>query len=93
GSSIAGRADYSFMDTVDANIRAAKERVITTVEIVNLRERFEACQALDRSEAHNRALKARIVVLETQAYRHEWQYQDADDHATRAMMRIHVLEA
>nr|GEU67542.1 hypothetical protein [Tanacetum cinerariifolium] len=50
-------------------------------------------EALDRSEAHNKALEARISVLETQAYRHEWQRQDADDHATGAMMRIHVLKA
>ncbi|GJY19996.1 hypothetical protein Tco_0392562 [Tanacetum coccineum] len=46
-----------------------------------------------RSEAHNKALEACIAVLETRAYRHEWQHQDADDHATGAMMRIHVLEA
>ncbi|GJR94640.1 hypothetical protein Tco_0266814 [Tanacetum coccineum] len=50
--------------------------------------RVEAHQALDRSEAHSRALEARIAVLETQMYRHEWQRQDADDHATRAMMPI-----
>ncbi|GJU79092.1 putative reverse transcriptase domain-containing protein [Tanacetum coccineum] len=42
----------------------------------------------EESEAHNKALEARIGVLETQAYRHEWQRQDADDHATRAIMRI-----
>ncbi|GKG55496.1 hypothetical protein Tco_0572136, partial [Tanacetum coccineum] len=50
-------------------------------------------QALARSEAHNRALKARIVVLETQVHRHEWQRQDADDYTIRAMMRIQALEA
>nr|GEV06842.1 hypothetical protein [Tanacetum cinerariifolium] len=30
-------------------------------------ERVESCQALDRSKVHNRALEARITVLETQA--------------------------
>ncbi|GKD55949.1 hypothetical protein Tco_1289336, partial [Tanacetum coccineum] len=30
---------------------------------------------------------------ETQAYRHEWQRQDIDNHATRAIMRIQALEA
>ncbi|GKF71844.1 hypothetical protein Tco_0207958, partial [Tanacetum coccineum] len=35
----------------------------------------------------------RIAVLETQAYHHEWQRQESDNHATGAMMRIHVLEA
>ncbi|GJZ58655.1 hypothetical protein Tco_0614471 [Tanacetum coccineum] len=37
-------------------------------------ERVEAHQALDRSEAHIRSLEAWIAVLETQAYRHEWQH-------------------
>ncbi|GJX23141.1 putative reverse transcriptase domain-containing protein [Tanacetum coccineum] len=50
-------------------------------------------KALARSEAYNRALEARIIVLETQARRHEWQRQDADDHATRHIMRIQALEA
>ncbi|GJR30477.1 putative reverse transcriptase domain-containing protein, partial [Tanacetum coccineum] len=38
-------------------------------------------KALARSEAYSRALDARITVLETQARRHEWQHQDADDRA------------
>ncbi|GJW88141.1 putative reverse transcriptase domain-containing protein [Tanacetum coccineum] len=33
------------------------------------------------------------LVLETQARRHEWQRQDADDRATRHIMRIQALEA
>ncbi|GJV71113.1 hypothetical protein Tco_1491108 [Tanacetum coccineum] len=49
-------------------------------------ERVEARQALDRSEAHIRALEAWITVLDTQAYRHEWQRQDADDRATGHIM-------
>ncbi|GJS68738.1 hypothetical protein Tco_0683303 [Tanacetum coccineum] len=92
-STIAHRVDYSFLDTIDASIRASERRTMAVVEVVNLRERFEVRQALDRSEAQNRALEVRIVVLETQAYRHEWQHQDANDYATRAVMRIHVLEA
>ncbi|GJX06606.1 hypothetical protein Tco_0194538 [Tanacetum coccineum] len=48
---------------------------------------------LDSVKAHNKALEARIVVLETQAYHYEWQRQDADDHATGAMMHIQALEA
>ncbi|GKG26440.1 hypothetical protein Tco_0399586, partial [Tanacetum coccineum] len=42
----------------------------------------------DRSEAYSRALEARVTVLETQARRHEWQRQDADDRATRHIMRV-----
>ncbi|GJY25356.1 hypothetical protein Tco_0400082 [Tanacetum coccineum] len=39
------------------------------------------------------ALEARIRVLETQAYRHEWQRQDADDRAIERIIRTHALEA
>ncbi|GKA85900.1 hypothetical protein Tco_0807554 [Tanacetum coccineum] len=118
GSSVAHRADYGFVDTMDASIRAAEQRAMATVELVNLRvtyqasarrwesneylsslynahkqERVEAGQALDRSESHNRALEAQIAVLETQTHRHEWQRQDANDHATGHIMRIQALEA
>ncbi|GJY15672.1 putative reverse transcriptase domain-containing protein [Tanacetum coccineum] len=121
-STVAHRVDYSFVDTLDASIRASEQKAMVAVESVNLRvnyqasvhrreseefqirhqdaqddraalhdevdtlrsylsslcttheqERVEARQALDRSEAHIRALEARIAVLETQAYRHEWQ--------------------
>ncbi|GJY93873.1 hypothetical protein Tco_0509655 [Tanacetum coccineum] len=118
-STVACRVDYSFMDTVDASIRASERRTMAAIEVVNLRrdraalrdevdtlrrylsslcttheqERVVARQALDRSEAHNRALEAQIIVLETQAYRHEWQHQDANDHTTRAIMCIQALEA
>ncbi|GKE97927.1 hypothetical protein Tco_0021278 [Tanacetum coccineum] len=113
GSSVARRADYSFVDTVDVSIRAAKERAMAIVRVVNLRvsyqadvrwrksEEFYTChqdaqddRAAVRAdiEAHNRALEARIATMETQLYRLEWQRQDADDYATRAMMRIHVLK-
>ncbi|GKE56653.1 hypothetical protein Tco_1495838 [Tanacetum coccineum] len=56
-------------------------------------ESMETRQALARSEAYSRALEARVTVLETQARRHEWQRQDADDPATRHIIRIQALEA
>ncbi|GJX36929.1 hypothetical protein Tco_0248486 [Tanacetum coccineum] len=68
-------------------------RYLSSLYTTHEQKRVEARQALDRSKAHNNALEARIAVLETQAYCHEWQHQDANDHATGAMMRIHVLEA
>ncbi|GKA52878.1 hypothetical protein Tco_0746193 [Tanacetum coccineum] len=37
--------------------------------------------------------ESEFTVLETQARRHEWQRQDADDRATRHIMRIQALEA
>ncbi|GKA54602.1 hypothetical protein Tco_0753551 [Tanacetum coccineum] len=42
---------------------------------------------LARSEAHCRALEARVTVLETDARRHEWQRQAADDLAVQYIMR------
>ncbi|GJV41051.1 putative reverse transcriptase domain-containing protein [Tanacetum coccineum] len=80
---------------------AQKDRAAVRAEIEVLRrerlayeqESMENRQALARSEAYSRALEARITVLETQARRHEWQRQDAEDHATRHIMRIQALEA
>ncbi|GJU49727.1 hypothetical protein Tco_1219282 [Tanacetum coccineum] len=78
-----------------------KDRAAVRAEIKVLRrerlaydqESMENRQALARSEAYSRALEARITVLETQAHRHEWQRQDADDRVTRHIMRIQALEA
>ncbi|GKG40898.1 hypothetical protein Tco_0470110, partial [Tanacetum coccineum] len=75
-------------DEVDTSRRCLSS-LCTTHE----QERVEFHQALARSEAHNKALEAQIEILETQAYHHEWQRQDADDHAIGAMMHILVLEA
>ncbi|GJT39012.1 hypothetical protein Tco_0938877 [Tanacetum coccineum] len=141
GSTVARGVDYSFVDIMNASVRASERRTMVSIEMVNLRvsyqaqvhrreseesytrhqdaqrdhaalrvevdtlrrylsslcttheqERVEARQALARSEAHNRALEARIVVLETQAHHHEWQHQDADDRATGHIMRIQALK-
>ncbi|GJZ67640.1 hypothetical protein Tco_0630880 [Tanacetum coccineum] len=40
---------------------------------------YQTRQDLARSEAHCKALEARVIVLETEARRHEWQRQAADD--------------
>ncbi|GKA18648.1 hypothetical protein Tco_0698563 [Tanacetum coccineum] len=40
-------------------------RYLSSLCATHEHERVEAYQALDRSEAHNRALEARIAVLET----------------------------
>ncbi|GJR93259.1 hypothetical protein Tco_0265433 [Tanacetum coccineum] len=78
-----------------------KDRAAVRAEIEVLRrerlayeqESIQTRQDLARSEAYSRALEARVTVLETQARRHEWQRQDADDRATRHIMRIQALEA
>ncbi|GJZ32842.1 hypothetical protein Tco_0578278 [Tanacetum coccineum] len=88
-STMAYTVSYRFLDTLDASIRDTKRIVMATVELVNLRVGYQADVRRwksKESEAHNRAFEALIMALETQAYRHEWQCQDADDHATRAIM-------
>ncbi|GJZ87026.1 hypothetical protein Tco_0658636 [Tanacetum coccineum] len=50
-------------------------------------------QDLARSEAYSRTLEARITLLETEARRHEWQRQTADDLAVQHIMRTQALEA
>ncbi|GKB19298.1 putative reverse transcriptase domain-containing protein [Tanacetum coccineum] len=42
GSTMARRVDYSFVDTVDANIRDTKRRTMVAIEVVNLRVRYQA---------------------------------------------------
>ncbi|GKE84313.1 hypothetical protein Tco_1558055, partial [Tanacetum coccineum] len=82
-------------------VNLRKDRAVVRAEIEVLRrerlayeqESMETCQALARSEAYSRALEARVTVLETQAHHYEWQRQDADDRATRHIMRIQALEA
>ncbi|GKB52339.1 putative reverse transcriptase domain-containing protein [Tanacetum coccineum] len=81
GSTMARWVDHSFVDTMDTR-RLAYEQ-----------ESIETRQALARSEAYIRALEAWIKVLETQAYRHEWQGQDTDDRAIEHIIRTQALEA
>nr|GFA75202.1 hypothetical protein [Tanacetum cinerariifolium] len=50
-------------------------------------------EALARSKAYSRTLEARVAVLETQACRHEWQRQTADDFVVQHIMRTQALEA
>ncbi|GJU65517.1 hypothetical protein Tco_1247352 [Tanacetum coccineum] len=56
-------------------------------------ESVQTRQDLARSEAHCKALEARVTVLETEARRHEWQRQAADDLAVQHIMRTQALEA
>ncbi|GJU17728.1 hypothetical protein Tco_1145694 [Tanacetum coccineum] len=63
-----------------------KDRATVRAEIKVLRrerlayeqESMETRQALARSEAHCRALEARVTVLKTKVHRHEWQRQAAE---------------
>ncbi|GJX82530.1 hypothetical protein Tco_0332011 [Tanacetum coccineum] len=80
---------------------AQKDRAAVRAEIEILRrerlayeqESIQSRQDLARSEAYSRTLEARITVLETDARRHEWQRQAADDLAVQHIMRTQALEA
>nr|GEX35383.1 hypothetical protein [Tanacetum cinerariifolium] len=75
-----------------AAVRAEIE-VLRRERLAYEQEGIQNCEALARSEAYCRALEARVVVLETQARRHEWQRQTADDFAVQHIMRTQALEA
>ncbi|GJV66051.1 hypothetical protein Tco_1476879 [Tanacetum coccineum] len=75
-----------------ATVRAEIE-VLRRERLAYKQESIQTRQDLARSEAYSRALEARVIVLETQARRHEWQRQDTDDRVTRHIMRIQALEA
>ncbi|GJT67170.1 hypothetical protein Tco_1018650 [Tanacetum coccineum] len=117
GPTMAHRVDCSFVDTMETRFRDTERRMMTALEMVNMRasyqvdvrsressefysqhhdaqkdrtavrveievfrrerlayeqESMETRQALARSEAHCRALEARVTVLETEVHRHEW---------------------
>nr|GFA09117.1 hypothetical protein [Tanacetum cinerariifolium] len=80
-------------------LQASEHRMMTSIEEVNLRrtayetELHEVHQAYLSFEARNRALLARLEILETHVSRIEWQRQSAEDLAVTQMMRIHALEA
>ncbi|GJU58187.1 putative reverse transcriptase domain-containing protein [Tanacetum coccineum] len=75
-----------------AAVRAEIE-VLRRERLAYEQEGMETRQALARSEAHCRTLEARVTVLETDARRHEWQRQAADDLAVQYIMRTQALEA
>ncbi|GJR11835.1 putative reverse transcriptase domain-containing protein [Tanacetum coccineum] len=80
---------------------AQKDRTAVRAEIEVLRrerlayeqESIQTRETLARSEAHCRTLEARITMLKTEARRHEWQRQAADDRAVEHIMRTQALEA
>ncbi|GJR40472.1 hypothetical protein Tco_1216156, partial [Tanacetum coccineum] len=70
----------------------AEIEVLRRERLAYEQESVQTRQDLARSEAHCRALEARVIVLETEARRHEWQRQAADDLAVHYIMRIQALE-
>nr|GEY04220.1 putative reverse transcriptase domain-containing protein [Tanacetum cinerariifolium] len=84
GPTMARSVDCSFIDTMETRFRDTERRMMTALEMVNMRVSYQA---------YSRALEARVAVLETQARRHEWQRQSADDLAVQHIMRTQALEA
>nr|GEW79965.1 hypothetical protein [Tanacetum cinerariifolium] len=115
GPTMACSVDCSFVDTMETRFRDTERRMMTALEMVNMRVSYQVdvCSR-ERSEFYSRhhdaqkdhaAARAEIEVLrrerlayeqemlETQARRHEWQRQTADDFAVQHIMRTHALEA
>nr|GFB85434.1 hypothetical protein [Tanacetum cinerariifolium] len=70
----------------------AEIEVLRNERLAYKQEGIQTREALARSEAHCRALEARVTVLETQARRLEWQRQAADDFVIEHIMRTQDLE-
>ncbi|GJY65756.1 hypothetical protein Tco_0467994 [Tanacetum coccineum] len=90
GPTMAHRVDHSLKDR--AAVRAEIE-VLRREKLTYEQESIQTRQDLPRSEAHCKALEARVTVLETEVHRHEWQRQAADDLAVQHIMRTQALEA
>nr|GFB94385.1 hypothetical protein [Tanacetum cinerariifolium] len=77
----------------DRSAVRAEIKVLRNERLAYEQEGIQTREALTRSEAHCRALEARIAVLETHACRLEWQRQAADDFAAlEARARDDTLE-
>nr|GFA16508.1 hypothetical protein [Tanacetum cinerariifolium] len=86
GPTMAHGVDGSYVET---RLRDMERRMMAALELVNRMTR----EALARSEAHCRALEARVAVLETHTRRLEWQRQATDDFAVEHIMHTQALEA
>nr|GEZ11445.1 hypothetical protein [Tanacetum cinerariifolium] len=70
-----------------ATVRAEIE-VLRRERLSYEQESIQIHEALARFEAYSMTLETRVVVLETQARRHEWQRQTADDFAVQHIMLV-----
>nr|GEZ10275.1 hypothetical protein [Tanacetum cinerariifolium] len=105
GPTMARSVDCSFVDTMGTRFRDTERWRMTALDMVNMRvsyqrerlayeqESIQNHKALAKFEAYSRTLKARVTVLETQARRHEWKHQTADDFVVQHIMRTEDLEA
>nr|GEU76365.1 putative reverse transcriptase domain-containing protein [Tanacetum cinerariifolium] len=83
----------------EVNLRTGRKDIRLEIDVVRGQrtayetELQEVHQAYLSFEARNRALLARLEILETHMSRMEWQRQSAEDLVVTQMMRIHALEA
>nr|GEV78707.1 hypothetical protein [Tanacetum cinerariifolium] len=98
GPTMARSVDYSFVDTMETRFRDTKRRMMTALEMVNMRVSYQVdVRSRETSEfylRHHDAQKDRAAVrAEIKTRRHEWQRQTADDLAVQHIMRTQALEA
>nr|GEV91577.1 hypothetical protein [Tanacetum cinerariifolium] len=77
----------------DHTTMRAEIDVLRSKRLAYKQEGIQTREALARSEAYCRALKARVAVLETHARRLEWQRYAADDLVVQHIMHTQALEA
>ncbi|GJU07052.1 hypothetical protein Tco_1123482 [Tanacetum coccineum] len=97
GPNIAHRVNCSFVDTMETRIRDTERRMMTALEMVNLRLSYQVdvCsrESSEFYSRHHDAQKDRAVVRAEIERRHEWQRQVADDLSVQHIMRTQALEA
>ncbi|GJS43192.1 putative reverse transcriptase domain-containing protein [Tanacetum coccineum] len=108
GPTMAHRVDCSSVDTMETRIRDTERRMMTALEMVNMRVSYQVdVHSRESSEFYSRhhdaqkdraavraeIEEARVTVLESEVHRHEWQRQAADDLVVQHIMRTQALEA
>ncbi|GJV54109.1 hypothetical protein Tco_1449850 [Tanacetum coccineum] len=92
GPTMAHRVDGSSVDTMETRIRDTERRMMTALEMVNMRKDRAAVRA-EIEVLRRERLAYEQEMLETEVHRHEWQRQAADDLAVQHIMRTQALEA
>ncbi|GJY78168.1 hypothetical protein Tco_0483969 [Tanacetum coccineum] len=98
GESSAAAAARQPGPTMEIGLRDAESRMVTAIELVNMRVSYQAdvCtrESLEFYTQQDDARKDRAALrAEIGAHRQEWQRQAADDFAVQHIMRTQVLEA
>ncbi|GKE78260.1 hypothetical protein Tco_1544380, partial [Tanacetum coccineum] len=82
--------------TIETRLRDTERRMMTALEMVNMRVSYQKDHAAVRAEIEvlrRERLAYEQEMLKTEVRHHEWQRQAADDFAVRHIMRTQALEA